>query len=73
MMDTTQGVTEMVTAIATATEQQSAVAAEVASTLESISLIAKDSVIEAESSVTTARSLEQKSEQLKQQIQRFVL
>ncbi len=72
-MDTTQGVTEMVTAIATATEQQSAVAAEVASTLESISLIAKDSVIEAESSVTTARSLEQKSEQLKQQIQRFVL
>jgi len=73
VMDTTQGVTEMVTAIATATEQQSAVAAEVASTLESISLIAKDSVIEAESSVATARSLEQKSEQLKQQIQRFVL
>ncbi|WP_427978037.1 HAMP domain-containing methyl-accepting chemotaxis protein [Agarivorans sp.] len=73
VMDTTQGVTEMVTAIATATEQQSAVAVEVASTLESISLIAKDSVIEAESSVATALSLEQKSEQLKQQIQRFVL
>ncbi len=70
---TTQGMTEMVTAIATATEEQSAVAAEVASTLESIALIAQDSVNEAELSVISAKSVEQKSEQLKQQIQRFVL
>ncbi|BEU03843.1 methyl-accepting chemotaxis protein [Agarivorans sp. OAG1] len=73
VIDTTQGVTEMVTAIAAATEEQSAVASDVAATLETIALIAQDSVSEAQSSVNDAKSLEEKSNQLKQQIQRFVL
>ncbi|WP_411991053.1 methyl-accepting chemotaxis protein [Agarivorans sp. DSG3-1] len=73
VIGTTQGVTEMVTAIAAATEEQSAVATDVASTLETIALIAQDSVSEAQSSVNDAKALEEKSIQLKQQIQRFVL
>ncbi|MGY5452950.1 HAMP domain-containing methyl-accepting chemotaxis protein [Agarivorans sp. MS3-6] len=73
VIDTTQGVTEMVTAIATATEEQSAVAADVAMTLETIALIAQDSVDGAQASLVDTQQLEEKSEQLKQQIQRFVL